>query len=216
MEFLTIYVEVDEFWKEFEPIYKKQMISAGTKKRDRQGKLSVSEIMTILIVFQTSHFRTFKHFYQHLQNNHRQDFPDLISYKRFVDWIGRMSLPLFAYLQSKCFGEVTGISFIDSTSLKVCRNKRIPRNRVFKDIATRGKTTMGWFFGFKLHLIINDKGELLNFTVTQGHVDDRKPVDRLTSKLSGKMFGDKGGLVKRYLKNFGRKVLNLSRMSVKI
>jgi hypothetical protein len=101
-------------------------------------------------------------------------------------------LPLFAHLQCRCLGQVTGISFIDSTALKVCGNKRISRHRVFEGLATIGKTTMGWFFGFKLHLLINDRGELLGFGLTAGNVDDRQPVEKLTKNLWGKRFGDKG------------------------
>ena len=148
--------------------------------------------MTILIAFQTSHYRTFKHFYLFLLTYHRQDFPGLVSYSRFVSLIKHVALPLFAYLQCRCLGDVTGISFIDSTALKVCGNKRISRNRVFKGLAAIGKTTMGWFFGFKLHLLINDQGELLGFDLTAGNVDDRQPVEKMAKNLWGKLFGDKG------------------------
>ena len=95
-----------------------------------------------------------------LQTRHREDFLKLVSYSRFVELTPSVLAPLCVYLQTQ-FGESTGIAFIDSTSLAVCKNKRIDRNRVFAGIARRGKTTMGWFYGFKLHLIINDRGELL-------------------------------------------------------
>ncbi len=95
-------------------------------------------------------------------------------------------------------GECTGISFVDSTPIRVCNNKRIKRNKVFKDIAQVGKSTMGYFFGFKLHIIINDKGELLNFVITQGNVDDREPLKskRFVNALKGKLFADKGYISK--------------------
>jgi hypothetical protein len=95
-------------------------------------------------------------------------------------------------------GEGTGISFIDSTPVRVCKNKRIKRNKVFKDIAQVGKSTMGYFFGFKLHLVINDKGELLNFVITQANVDDREPLKnkRFIQSIKGKLYGDKGYLSK--------------------
>jgi hypothetical protein len=92
------------------------------------------------------------------------------------------------YCQSDC----TGVSFIDSTSLDVCLNQRIASHKVFAGLAERGKTSTGWFFGFKLHLVIYDRGELLNVLVTPGNVDDRKPVPQLVRKLFGKVFGDKG------------------------
>ena len=103
-------------------------------------------------------------------------------------------MPLFGYLMSACLGSVTGISFIDSTAIKVCGNKRINRHRVFDGLAARGKSTMGWFYGFKLHLVINDRGDLLAFTLTPGNVDDRVPVEAMTTKFVGRLFGDKGYL----------------------
>lgn len=91
-------------------------------------------------------------------------------------------------------GKCTGISFVDSTPLRVCRNQRIHIHKTFKGIAQRGKCSMGWFFGFKLHLICNEKGELLNFMITPGDVDDRKPLDykAFVEVLYGKLVGDKG------------------------
>jgi hypothetical protein len=195
MDFTALFVAVDDFWLKFQDGYKRRLLADGQQQRSRRGQLCLSEIMTILIAFQTSNFRDFKHFYAYLNLHHRQDFPDLVSYSRFVSLIPRALLPLFAYLINACLGPITGISFIDSTALKVCGNKRISRHRVFRGLAALGKTTMGWFYGFKLHLIINDRGELLAFCLTPGNVDDRQPVQRLTGsprKLWGKLFGDKG------------------------
>lgn len=179
MDFTKLFVDVDDFWKIFRIDYQRHLLATGVRKRQRQTRMSISEIMTILIAFQNSNYRTFKHFYLHLLTHHRHDFPDLVCYHRFVELMNRATLPLFAYLQIRCLGKVTGISFIDSTAIKVCNNKRIKRNRVFKGLAALGKGTMGWFFGFKLHLVINDRGELLAFAITPGNVDDRKPVPSL-------------------------------------
>jgi transposase len=120
------------------------------------------------------------------------EFPDLVSYTRFVDFIPSSLMPLCAYFLQNCLGDCTGVSFIDSTSLDVCLNQRIASHKVFAGLADRGKTSTGWFFGFKLHLVINDRGELLNVLLTPGNVDDRKPVPKLVHKLFGKVFGDKG------------------------
>lgn len=192
MDFTTLFVEVDDFWRVFSHGYQRRLIADASQRRLRQGQLSVSEIVTILIAFQTSRYRDFKHFYAYLHRHHRHDFPGLVSYSRFVRWMPRVTIPLFAYLMSSCRGQVTGIGFIDSTALKVCGNKRIGRNRVFKGLAAIGKTTMGWFYGFKLHLVINDRGELLAFALTPGNTDDRQPVPAMTRGLWGKLFGDKG------------------------
>lgn len=118
-------------------------------------------------------------------------FPRLVSYTRFVELTPLVLAPLCLYLDSRK-GNITGISFVDSSAIKVCGSKRMSRNKVFKNIAKMGKSTMGWFFGFKLHLIINDIGELLSFRITVGNVDDRTPVKSMAKGLWGKLFGDKG------------------------
>lgn len=192
MDFTALYVDVDDFWQQFRPGYEQRLMADGVRRRRREAGLSVSEIMTILIAFQTSNYRTFKHFYLSLQAGHRRDFPGMVGYSRFVELMPRATMPLFAYLVGRCLGSVSGISFIDSTALKVCSNKRIERNRVFAGLAARGRTTIGWFYGFKLHLVISDRGELLAFALTPGNVNDLQPVPVLTKNLWGKLFGDKG------------------------
>jgi hypothetical protein len=148
--------------------------------------------MTILIHFHQSHYRTFKASYSdHVQVHLTSEFPHLVSYQRFIALIPSMLVPLLAYLQSR-YGACTGISFIDSTSLQVCDPKRITQHRVFATDAKRGKTSMGWFFGFKLHLAVNDRGERLSCCLTPGNVDDRAPVPGMVKRLRGKLFGDRG------------------------
>lgn len=150
--------------------------------------------MTILIYFHMSRYRDFKTYYtQYVQRHLRREFPKLVSYTRFVELMPMALWPLCLYLKSR-LGPVTGISFIDSTPLPVCHNRRINRHKVFAGLAARGRTSVGWFFGFKLHLVVNDCGELLAFYLTPGNVDDRQPVPRLAKRLCGKLFGDKGYL----------------------
>ncbi len=196
-----VFVKVDDFCNEFEHEFKKHAITsdASVKKRNRKATLCDSEIITILIAFHGGQFRNFKHFYIHYVCAELGDmFPKVVSYNRFIELSHRSALPFMLFLHHCCRGECTGISFIDSTKLRVCHNKRIKRNKVFKDIAKVGKSTMGWFFGFKLHLIINDKGEILSFYLTQGNVDDRnlKAITKMTEELFGKLFGDKGYISK--------------------
>ena len=191
MDWETLFCEVDDFCRMAEPLWQQRMLTTGQRRRRRAGRLISSEIMTIIIAFHRSDFRTFKHFYLMLREQHRAEFPDLVSYQRFVELMPSVLVLLCGYLRSR-FGACTGIGFIDSTALAVCGNKRIQRNRVFRGLAKIGKTTMGWFFGFKLHLVINECGELLAVQLTPGNVDDRQPVPRLTRRLFGKLFGDKG------------------------
>lgn len=189
MDWEMLFCDVDDFCMHFEPVWRQRQIADHRRKRSR--RLTPSEIMTILIAFHASNARTFKHFYLNLRSQNKAEFPDLVSYGRFVELMPTVLVPMTAYLQSR-FGEVTGISFVDSTKLAVCGNKRISRNRVFAGIAKLGRSTMGWFFGFKLHLVINERGELLGVVLTPGNVDDRQPLGTLTKRLSGKLFGDKG------------------------
>ncbi len=183
---------VDDFCQAFEPQWERQLLGNGLQRRRRPRSLCLSEIMTILIGFHQSCYRNFKTYYQELiQRYFQADFPGLVSYGRFVEWMPSALLPLCAYVRS-CFGACSGISFIDSTSLKVCHNRRITQHKVFENLAARGKTSVDWFFGFKLHLVVNDKGELLNFVLTPGNTDDRTPVAKLLQQLFGKVFADKG------------------------
>ena len=192
MSILDLYCSVDTFWQQFAPWWEREQLASGRRHRKRMTRLSSSEIMTILILFQQSGYRTFKGFYtQYVQTQLRAEFPQLVSYTRFVALMPRVLLPLVVYLQTQ-LGTCTGINFIDSTSLVVCKNARIAQHRVFAVDARRGKTSVGWFYGFKLHLVVNDRGELLAFCLTPGNVDDRRPVPRLVRRLFGKLFGDRG------------------------
>lgn len=210
---------VDDFCQTFEPQWERQLLSNGLQQRKRDRNLSLSEIMTILIGFHQSCYRNFKAYYQEKVQQQWQDaFPRLVSYQRFVEWIPSALLPLCAYLRC-CFGECTGISFLDSTSLKVCHNRRIAQHQVFKDLAARGKTSVDWFFGFKLHLVVNDKGELLNFVLTPGNTDDRTPAPKLLQQLFGKVFADKGyisqKLAKELLESVGVQLITKLKRNMK-
>jgi hypothetical protein len=199
----TLYCSVDDFWKSFKQEWEKHLIDTGRSKRGPEPELSVAEMMTIVILFHQSNYRTFKHFYEYVCVHLRKHFPRLISYDRFVYLMKNLFVPLFGYLLHRK-GLITGIAFIDSTSIKVCHNKRIQRNKVFKGMAKRGKTTAGWFYGFKLHLIINDKGEILAFQVTQGNISDVSMTEILSKGIIGKLFGDKGYISSE----LGQKLLN--------
>lgn len=187
-----IFYFVDEFCIHFKATIDGKLIGNVPKRKPR---MSDSEVITIMILFHMGGFRDIKHFYlfyvrQHLQN----EFPDTVSYNRFTELMQSTVLPMTIFLKSCCLGKCTGISYIDSTPIRVCKNKRIKRNKVFRDVATVGKSTMGWFYGFKLHLIINDKGEILNFIITQASVDDRQPLknEKFIEVVKGKLYGDKG------------------------
>ena len=195
-----IFCLVDEFCNNFDNYTKDFILGKPSK---RPAIMSKSEVITITILFHLSGFRCFKHFYIYYVQKHMQDdFPNTVSYNRFTELMQNNILPLTMFLQTCCLGKCTGISFVDSTPIRVCKNKRIKRNKVFKDIAQVGKSTMGYFYGFKLHIVINDKGEILSFTITQANVDDREPLknENFLKNVFGKLFGDKGYISKELTK----------------
>jgi len=192
MSLLELFCDVDTFCVAFEPWLDQNSLPADKPTRRRKRGLCLSEVMTILIAFHHSGYRTFKDFYtRQVLLEWQAEFPGLVSYSRFIEFLPGALLALCMYLQHK-MGQPTGLAFVDSTPLKVCHNARIHQHKVFAGLAQRGKSSTGWFFGFKLHLIVNEGGELLSVHLTPGQVNDRKPVPLLARALSGKLFGDKG------------------------
>jgi hypothetical protein len=193
---IEIFCLIDDFCKRFETASKQRLLPNPNRQRNKACSLSLSEIMTIIICFQLSHYRTFKDFYLNYACVYLKEyFPKLVSYNRFVELMPYAITP-FLVLLHKCKGKETGKYYVDSTQLAVCHNLRISRYKVFKNLARRGKTSTGWFFGFKLHLIFNDLGELMRFKLTSANVDDRAVLEELTKNLKGWLFGDKGYLSK--------------------
>ncbi|MGD8777485.1 MAG: IS982 family transposase [Ignavibacteria bacterium] len=217
----VIYCEVDDFYKTFKPTLDKKILKENGKKRNKPSKLSPSEIITIMILFHNSNYRTLKNFYlNYVKKFLSSYFPTLLSYNRFVELQKSSLFILFAFLFYRKSGERTGIYFIDSTTIQVCKQQRISSHKVFKSIAGRGKTSMGWFYGFKLHLIVNDMGEIIAFMLTPGNVDDRNEnvIDLLTKDLEGKLFGDRGYIKQElfeYLYNRGLKLFTKLRKNMK-
>lgn len=192
MSLLELFCDIDDFWQQFEPVWHHTLVESGQRQRHRRCRMSMSEMLTIVVHFHQKRFRDFKTYYTEYVAVHlKAEFPQLLSYTRFIQLMPRILLALSAYLQN-CYGTCTGLSFIDSTSLAVCHNRRISQHRVFEGIAQRGRTSVDWFYGFKLHLIVNDQGEILRCCLIPGNTDDRRPVPRLARQLFGKLFADKG------------------------
>lgn len=189
---IQIFCDIDNFCKAFEPKWNAHLLENGSP--SPKTSLSLSEIMTIVTFYHHSGYKTFKHYFTlHVNHYLKKYFPKLVSYNRFVELIKATIFPIFCFLRT-VLGTCTGVSFIDSTPIKICHNLRIKSNKVFKSVARRGKSSTGWFFGFKLHLVVSQSGELLGWMLTPGNVDDRKPVPELSKSLFGKLFGDKGYL----------------------
>ena len=193
---IELFCMADDFCKFFDAMTAKYTLKPVNKRAyHRASTMSKAEIMLIMILFHDSGYRCLKHFYQEKVCRHmRHLFPRTVSYNRFVELEKEVAVPLALFIKKALLGKCTGISFVDSTPLRVCRNQRIHIHKTFKGIAQRGKCSMGWFFGFKLHLICNECGELLNFMITPGDVDDRTPLEynAFMDFIYGKLVGDKG------------------------
>ena len=203
---VEIFCLADEYCKEFYKAMEGHQLAedGGKRHRNKPSKLNDAEVITILIAFHLGGYRNLKHFYINYVQKHLQDyFPETVSYNRFVELEQKALLPMTIFLKAIRLGQSTGISFIDSTAIRVCNNKRIYNHKVFKDIAQRGKSTMGYFFGFKLHIIITDRGEMIDFVITPGNVDDRQQLQdsNFLKKIAGKLFGDKGYTSQKLFEN---------------
>ena len=190
-----IYCQLDDFYKSFEKQIDSKILPKSNK--GRKPKLTTPEISTILVLFHLSGYQNFKKFYkEHVLPYMKSYFPDLVSYNRFVELIPSSLTFLYAFLKLQTsLNHSCGLAFVDSTKLPVCANSRIHSHKVFKGLAKRGKDSVGWFYGFKLHLIVNEKGEILSFDLTTGNIDDRKSLKKMIKDIEGKvlkLFGDRG------------------------
>ena len=209
MELEQLFCDIDDFCLFFEPQFMSKLMTSSGRKKFKKTRLSLSEIMTIVVYFHHSNYRNFKYYYQnYLALYHLSEFPQLVSYNRFVELMSDALIPLIFYLNTRK-GKCTGISFIDTMGLPICHNKRAKRNKVFSGLSNWGKSSVDWYFGFKLHLIINEQGEILAFQLTPGNVDERKIVPSLTNDLWGRLFGDKGYISKDLFEQLWEKNLKL-------
>lgn len=203
---VEIYYEIDEFVKKHKKFLYQVLRQEGQCTRLYPCHLSLSEIMTILVYYHYSHYKSFKHYYkEHVQKQLSADFPDLVSYNRFIELLPRGLYPMCLFLSSRtALAQKTGIYFIDSAPLEVCHPKRAHQHKVFRGWAKWGKTSKGWFYGLKYHLVVNQKGELMSFYISSGNIADNYPrvLFWLTNHLEGYLFGDKGYLMKEEKKAF--------------
>ena len=211
MNIITLFCEIDDFFLAYEKWVSTQCLpeTPPLETRGRPRQLHPSEVMTLLIAFHQSNYRTLKHFYlKHVCVYWGDEFPHLVSYSRFVQLQSEVLTLLVSYL-STTLGDCSGVSFVDSTRLRVCDNRRISSHRVFADVAECSKTSMGWFYGFKLHLAINEKGEVLDVALTPGNIDDRKPLRKFAERLHGSLYADRGYLSKALREELREQGINL-------
>lgn len=199
---ISIFLKADDLCKYLEKELINKWLSDGKNICDYKKKSNLfdSEIMTILIFYHYSGFKNFEYYYkQLLENELREYFPKLVSYTRFLELIETVALQMFIFSKSLCQEALkTGIYYIDSKKLVVCHNKRIRQHKVFKDKASSGKSSTGWFYGFKVHLLINEIGEIVDFDLTPGNVADNNQniLKRILKNIKGLCFVDKGYITK--------------------
>ena len=194
---VEVFCAVDDFCKACQPPWEAHLIGGRHQPRGPKPGLADSEIITLLLVLHSSGFKYLKNFYNSPMGEVlRRYFPGMPCYERFITLQRRAFVPLMCFMFS-CMGRKTGIYYIDSTALPVCHNRRIQRHQTFAGLVARGKTSMGWFFGFKLHLVFNHLNQIVALKVTPGNISDTEPVPSLTKDLTGKLFGDKGYIGKK-------------------
>jgi hypothetical protein len=208
IDITALYCCLDDFCKVFADWEAHQLIPSPTR-RQRCGKLSRTEMLFIMVLFHLSPYKNFKTFYLYgIGVQHRACFRDLPHYDRFVSLMPRLFVPLMVLLHSLS-GEHTGVYFADSTKLAVCHNRRIDRHKVFDGLAARGKTSMGWFFGLKLHFVINHKGQIMALKITPGNTADSTVLEEISQYLTGKLYADKGYISRAVFSKLWQRGLHL-------
>ena len=192
-DIILLFCFVDDFCKECEKQMRNYLIENNkkTRKPTRVSGLEMSEIITIILLFYRSNMLNFKVFYKHLELHHKRDFTKMPTYERFCA-IQQKAIPMLMWLFKCILSQGQSEAYIDATALRVSHNKRMNSHKVFKGIAAVGKSTMGWFYGFKLHLVIDLQGNIINARLTKGNCDDRSPVEDLIQEFQGVIYGDKG------------------------
>ena len=208
VDITALYCCLDDFCKVFEDWEAHQLIPSPTDAAARRQAVTRRDAVHHGAVSPLA-FKNFKTFYLYgIGVQHRACFRDLPHYDRFVSLMPRLFVPLMVLLHSLS-GEQTGVYFANSTKLAVCHNRRINRHKVFDGLAARGKTSMGWFFGLKLHVVINHKGQIMALTITPGNTADSTVLDAITQHLSGKLYADKGYISREVFHKLWQRGLHL-------
>lgn len=190
----TVYYLIDNFCAIFHQ-WEKEKLLPSNKKRHRNGNLSLAELLTIILYFYLSPCKDFKNYYLYFLPSKYPGYFKLVSYPRIIQLWPSLILPLVILIH-QFKGSQTGIYFIDSTKLQICHSKRTSSNRVFGKKAKIGKSSYGWFMGYKLHVIVNHKGEIMAIKITKANTSDLSCAASLAKGLEGKLFGDKAYISK--------------------
>ena len=187
-----LFCVIDDFFLQFEATYWKFLKQSRHHSRIRNAQLSISEIIFIAVWYKCSHFTNFKAFFSWLKQDKRHLFKSLPCYQRMSHLINMHQLALHALHTALTKGQHSQYLWIDSTTLPVCKNQRIQRYKSLAKIASRGKSSKGWFYGCKLHIVMNQFGEIACSTLSNGHIADIKMVEKLVKDMEAKLYGDRG------------------------
>lgn len=197
IDLTELYVEIDDFCRKFVETFNENLIGKGKPITIDTRGLSLSEILTILIYYHFSKFDCIKHYYLIKSiGRFKEYFPNMPSYNRFIERIPEVAVLAMTYLQYRQ-AKFEGTGYIDATALRVCHNKRTNQHKVFKLTAKLGKSSMGWFYGFKLHVICDFAGNIVKCRITDGAANDLKVGARMMKDLKGKIYADKGYIGKK-------------------
>lgn len=196
---IQIFCQLDDFCQAYQQKLQHYLLTEDPLKSrhsSNRPRLQLSELMCIEVLYHLSAHQCFEYFYRDevLNGSLKSCFPQAPSYNRFVELKARMPPALVCYLHLCKLGAALGIYYADSTTLTLCRNQRIPSHKVFSGKAQRGRNSMGWFYGFKLFVVINGFGHMAQAFLTPGHVADNKAsvMKRLLQGIKGLVFADKG------------------------
>ena len=211
-QLIKIFCEIDDYCKDYELSCRKFLIDDNLKSVISKSSMTLSEIMTILVYFHQSRFRDFKSYYKTMILGFLKSyFPKSVSYNRFVELMRYSLIPLLLYTIQYGFGKCDGLNFIDSTPIKSCKFQRRYSHKTMKQFAAVGKSSTGWFYGLKLHLVINGNGEILSFCITSGNVSDidEEVIEKLTKNIFGKLIGDKGYIFRKIFEKLFEKHITM-------
>lgn len=204
-----IFDTIDELLKEVTPLVKKKLLGDMTSHGGQSSNLSLEAIISFNIFRYVLSIGEVKPFHRHLLCHYQGELGIIPNYQNFnrlsnqsLGWV-IFVLEYLTHRQRQQEG--LGPKFIDATPLKVCENQRIFDHRVCKGLAQRGKSSRGWFFGFKLHTVINTQGDLLSLCITPGNTDDRTVVMKLLKQLKGLAVADAGYLSKKLMQKLFEK-----------
>lgn len=217
---IEIFITCDDFDKSYE-LWQRQRSLGGDSCYTRIPAICDSEVLSLLVFYHWSGYKNFQYFYERFALIYLIDyFPTMPSYSRFVELIPRQAMKMFILLKvQSLMSQRTGVYIVDSKKLPVCHNKRIHSNKVFEGFASRGKSSTGWYYGLKIHLIINQLGEIVNFELTSANVSDNNAelLQKIFKDLKGTCYGDKGYLSKLfdYFYQAGLKIVTKIRSNMK-